>query len=322
LGTPAQYFLFLGPRQLQPTISNSGSFLVLVLVVCALANIFARLTESNTDNLRKFIRKRMPSDFFRVKGKMDSSLNKAIYNERYVPAQLEFTPTTPYDVRILELRRGLLGEHCAGKDVLDLCCGSGTYLVDLLGRARSIVGLDFSQKLIKAAAARTSGTVGFVEGDARSLPFAEGSFDTVFSFASLYYVPNVQQAIAETARVLRPGGVAILDLGNSRSLATLTGRMSHRLYGWAKSYAIPYDDLLDAISKAGLVIEHHYVSQILPLFGPRLVQMLLPFSASLFKYPLGLVVHGRMLDFIISGAPLLRRIAFRHLFVLRKAQHE
>ena len=257
---------------------------------------------------------------------MNSNPNKSIYNEWYVPAQLEFAPKTPYDVRVLELRMGLLWEHCTGKDVLDLCCGSGTYLINLLGRVKSIVGLDFSRKLIEAAAARIKsatacGAAGFVEADARSLPFAEGSFDTVFSIASLYYVPDVQLAIAETARVLRPGGVAILDLGNSRSLATLSGALSHRLYGWAKPFTIPYEDILDAISKAGLAIEQHHAFQILPLFGPRLVQLLLPFSTSLFKYPLGLMVRGRLLDSIISGAPLLRRIAFRHLFVLRKAQH-
>ena len=257
---------------------------------------------------------------------MNSNLNRSIYNERYVPAQLEFAPKTRYDAGVLELRRGLLSEYRAGKDVLDLCCGSGSYLIDLLGHARSIVGLDFSRKLIEAAAVRVksaaaSGAAGFVEGDARSLPFADASFDTVFSFASLYYVPDVQQAISETARVLRPSGVAILDLGNSRSLATLTGAMSHRLYGWAKTYSIPYEEMLDAISTAGLAIERHHAFQILPLFGPRLVQLLLPFSTSLFKYPLGLTVGGRMLDCIISGAPLLRRVAFRHLFVLRKAQH-
>ncbi len=174
---------------------------------------------------------------------MNSNLNKSIYNERYVPAQLELAPTTPYDVRILEFRRKLLREYCAGKDVLDLCCGSGTYLIELLGCANSIIGLDFSRKLLQAAVTRAKPTTAsarcwFIEGDARILPFAEGSFDTVFSYASLYYVPDVQEAIAETARVLRPGGVAILDLGNSRSLATLTSAITHRLYGWAKSYSI------------------------------------------------------------------------------------
>ncbi len=251
---------------------------------------------------------------------MSSDLNKRIYNERYAPGQLEFAPKTPYDAAILALRQRLLRNYCNGKDVLDLCCGSGAYIVDLLGYAKSVVGLDFSRNLIEAAATRfKSEAVAFVEGDARILPFVAESFDTVFSFASLYYVPDVQKAISESARVLRPGGVAILDLGNSRSLATLTGAMSHRWYGWAKPYAIPYKKIIEAVSRAGFSIEEHHAFQILPLFGPRLVQLLLPFSTSLFKYPLGLKIRGRLLDSFISGAPILRRIAFRHLFLLRKA---
>ena len=251
---------------------------------------------------------------------MNSNLNKSIYNERYAPAQLEFSPKTAYDAAVLALRCKLLQDHSDGLDVLDLCCGSGTYIAGLMDRARSVVGLDFSRRLIAAAAEKfKSRRVTFVEGDARSLPFADGSFDTVFSFASLYYVPEVERAISETARVLRPSGVAILDLGNSRSLAGMTGAVSHRLYGWAKPYAVPYEKMLAAISTAGFAIEQHHAFQILPLFGPRWVQVLLPFSTSLFKYPMGLTVGGRLLDTIVSGAPPLRHFAFRHLFVLKKA---
>jgi SAM-dependent methyltransferase len=252
--------------------------------------------------------------------------NKSIYNDYYVPAQLEFAPRTPYDANVLNLRRNLLAKYCAGKDVLDLCCGSGSYLIDVVQSVKTAVGLDFSRSMLDAAAERigpfrASGTVSLVEGDARSLPFADESFDTVFSIASLYHVPEVQRAIAETARVLRPNGVAILDLGNATSLATMTNALSHRMYGWAKSFAIPYRDIVEVISKSGLTIEEHQAFQILPLFGPRLVQLLLPFSASVFKYPLGLRVRGRLLDSIICSAPLLRRLAYRHLFVLRKPEH-
>jgi len=254
---------------------------------------------------------------------MTSDLNRSIYNKNYAPEQLEFRPRTAYDARVLELRQRLLHQYCAGKDVLDLCCGSGTYSLALTDRARSIVGLDFSRNLLAAALRRFQpGQIGLVEGDACSLPFRDASFDTIFSFASLYYVADVRSAIAETARVLRPGGVAILDLGNSRSLATLTALVSHRMYGWAKLRPIPYGALRSTVGAAGLEVEQHHAFQILPLFGPRLVQAALPFSMSLFKYPLGLMVRGRMLDCIVSGAPLLRHFAFRHLFVLRKPGHE
>jgi ubiquinone/menaquinone biosynthesis C-methylase UbiE len=256
---------------------------------------------------------------------MTPNPNRTVYNKNYVPAQLEFATKTPYDSRVLELRLRLLSKYCNGKDVLDLCCGSGTYVDHLFAQVRSIVGIDFSQKLLEAAVAKMQRSgkpemVAFVEGDATRLPFAGASFDTVFSIASLYYVPNLEDALTETARVLRPGGVAILDVGNSTSLANLISGLCHRLYGWAKPYPKSYEKTLEAISAAHLTIEQHHAFQILPLFGPRLVQVLLPFSTSLLKYPLGVTVGGRILDSIISGAPLLRRFAFRHLFVLRKAQ--
>jgi ubiquinone/menaquinone biosynthesis C-methylase UbiE len=246
--------------------------------------------------------------------------NRSIYSENYVPEQLEIAAKTAYDSCVLKLRFRLLNEHCSGKNVLDLCCGSGAYIDHISDRVKMIVGLDFSHKMLVTGASRIQ-VATFVEADATQLPFADESFDTVFSIASLYYVPNVQRAVAETARVLRPGGVALLDLGNSLSLAAIVGKLCHKFYGWAKLYPIRYEKMLEAISNAQLAIDEHYVFQILPLFGPRLIQVLLPFSTSLFKYPLGVTINGRMLDCIISGAPLLRHVAFRHLFVLRKKQN-
>jgi ubiquinone/menaquinone biosynthesis C-methylase UbiE len=254
---------------------------------------------------------------------MDANPNKSIYRDSYVPSQLEFAPRTRYDRKVMELRLDLLERHCRGKQVLDLCCGTGAYVSRLLGQVGSIVGLDFSRTMLNALAVQLRGhecadRVRLVEGDATALPFARGSFDTVFSMASLYHVPHAERAIKEVARVLRPGGIAVLDLGNSMSLATVTGVVSHRLYGWAKPYPLPYTTLLHTIARAGFVIEQQQSFQILPLFGPRWVQLLLPFSTSLFKYPMGITIRGRLLDSLISGLPLLRRFAFRHLFVLRK----
>lgn len=254
---------------------------------------------------------------------MDVNPNKSIYRDSYVPSQLALAPRTRYDRKVMELRFDLLGRHCQGKHVMDLCCGTGAYLTRLMGQVDSIVGLDFSRTMLQALAeflhAREGAErVNLVEGDATALPFAEASFDTVFSMASLYHVPHAERAIVEVARVLRPGGVAILDLGNTMSLATLTGIVSHRFFGWARPYPMSYRTILRTIAGSGLSVEEHLSFQILPLFGPRWVQLLLPFSASVFKYPLGITVRGRLLDSLVSGLPILRRFAFRHLFVLRK----
>ncbi len=249
--------------------------------------------------------------------------NREIYNTNYVPAQLEFLPKTPYDVYILDLRLELLNQYCTGQDVLDLCCGSGSYMLKLLGRVRSITGLDFSRRLLVALSSRLKSLpdarkVAIVEGDAIELPFADASFGVVFSYTSLYYVPNAQKSILEVSRVLQPGGIAILELGNFYSLATLTSKLSHIYCGWAKPYHMKYRDMHNAIERSGLIIEQHHALQIMPMFGPKVVQLLLPFSLSLFKYPLGIKVCGRTLDSWISGLPILRKLAFRHVFVLRK----
>jgi ubiquinone/menaquinone biosynthesis C-methylase UbiE len=254
---------------------------------------------------------------------MNINPNREIYEKNYVPAQLELAPKTAYDAKMMALRMRLLETYCVGKDVLDLCCGSGDYLIKLLDKVKSIAGLDFSRTLLGALKARLAGVpysekVRVVEGDATSLPFELGTFDTVFSFTSLYYVPDGAKAISEAARVLRPGGVAILELGNLFSLATITSLLCHKYYGWARPFHMRYGAMMKALAEAGFAVEEHYAFQLLPMFGPKMIQILLPFSLSLFKYPLGIHVRGRMLDNIISGAPLLRRFAFRHLFVLRK----
>ena len=53
-----------------------------------------------------------------------------------------------------------------------------------------------------------------IEADATSLPLEKNSFDFAFSYASLYGVPNVEKAISEIGRVLKPGGYAVIELGN------------------------------------------------------------------------------------------------------------
>ena len=60
-----------------------------------------------------------------------------------------------------------------------------------------------------------SGNVAYVRGDARDLPFRDGSFDAVCCFAALYLIEEPMRALAEIVRVLAPGGrVALLSSCN------------------------------------------------------------------------------------------------------------
>jgi SAM-dependent methyltransferase len=92
--------------------------------------------------------------------------------------------------------------------LLDVGCGTGVNLVHLarLGRA---VGIDLAADAV--AFCRERG-VRAVRANAASLPFADGRFDAVTSFDVIYHawVADDRAAVAEMARVLRPGGVLLL----------------------------------------------------------------------------------------------------------------
>ena len=58
-------------------------------------------------------------------------------------------------------------------------------------------------------------------GARRSFPFEDASFDVVYSFKVLAHVPDIERALEEVARVLAPGGTAILEFYNPKSLRYL-----------------------------------------------------------------------------------------------------
>jgi len=93
----------------------------------------------------------------------------------------------------------------AGMRVLDLCCGTGVVAAAAGARGAKIVGLDFSPAML-AEARRRHPYLRFEQGDAEALPFADASFDTVLSNFGIHHVPRPEKALAETWRVLRPGG--------------------------------------------------------------------------------------------------------------------
>lgn len=87
--------------------------------------------------------------------------------------------------------------------VLDLPTGTGEYLAHL---PAPVVGADLAEGMLRRAVSRAP-DVPLVRADAFSLPFPDGSFGAVFSALGLQLMPRPRQAVAEMARVLRPGGV-------------------------------------------------------------------------------------------------------------------
>ncbi|MFM4907772.1 malonyl-ACP O-methyltransferase BioC [Aeromonas dhakensis] len=88
---------------------------------------------------------------------------------------------------------------------LDLGCGTGFFLPALAGRCSELIGLDLAPGMLAQAALRGSGAR-LLCGDAEQLPFADGTFDWVFSSLALQWCERPAQAFAELHRVLKPGG--------------------------------------------------------------------------------------------------------------------
>ena len=105
-----------------------------------------------------------------------------------------------------------------GDRVLDACCGTGDLAVAAEREGGIVTGLDFSPRMLERAR-RKSETVTWIEGDLLALPFDEGSFDAATVGFGVRNVADLEAALAELHRVLRPGGrLAILEITQPRGV--------------------------------------------------------------------------------------------------------
>jgi SAM-dependent methyltransferase len=139
-----------------------------------------------------------------------------------------------YHAMIDEIESGAVIELASGKDVLEVGCGTGLVLSKVAKVARQARGVDLSPGMLSHARARG---LDVREGDATSLPFEDASFDVVYAFKVLAHVPDVDRAIAEMTRVVRPGGHVLVEVYNRHSL-----RFVSRTIGGARRIGAAHDE--------------------------------------------------------------------------------
>jgi demethylmenaquinone methyltransferase / 2-methoxy-6-polyprenyl-1,4-benzoquinol methylase len=102
-----------------------------------------------------------------------------------------------------------------GASAVDVCCGTGDLAIELLDAVSSrgrVAGLDFSERMIEAARAKSS-QVEWVRGDALALPFGDGEFDAATVGFGVRNLPDIERGFREMTRVVRGGGrVVCLEL--------------------------------------------------------------------------------------------------------------
>ena len=246
--------------------------------------------------------------------------NKRKYEETYQVRQgsiIRSPRQRDYMNTLVGIRLGLIGKYGRGKNVLDLGCGTGDYLFESRHIIREGVGVDFSEQMIRAAESRDeidAANLEFIVCDAQELPLKEASFNLIYAFSSLYYVPDVEESVLEVSRVLAPNSVAILELGNLDSLNTVVCKAYPEL---AIPFHIGIGDMSRITTNARLQIVEWRRFQLLPLWGHR-PKWLRPLLHPVWKRILETKVGDKMIDEWICNIPFIQNYCFRQMLICKR----
>src|SRR3954468_462736 len=124
----------------------------------------------------------------------------------------------PYHRMLDDLEVEIVERYGAGKDVFEVGCGTGLILGRVAEFAKSAAGIDLSGGMLAKAAARG---LSVAQASATALPIATASVDVAYSFKVLAHIPDIEGALREMARIVRPGGWVLAEFYNARSLRRL-----------------------------------------------------------------------------------------------------
>ena len=222
--------------------------------------------------------------------------NKAYYDE--FAAGYEKRRHHGYHALIDRLEVAATLPYASGASVLEAGCGTGLILKEVAPLARRAVGLDLSTGMLHKARARG---LDVVHGSVTDLPFADGEFDLAYSFKVLAHVERIERAMAEMARVVRPGGHVIAEFYNPWSLRGLIKRLkppTRISHATTDEAVYTRYDSLPSIKK--------HLPPSLRIVDVRGVRVFTPFSA---VHDVPLVGHAfAAAEWRAASAPLLRHL--------------
>ncbi len=107
-----------------------------------------------------------------------------------------------------------LRDLCRGRRVLEAGCGEGYGCAVVADGALGVLGLDYDSAAVRRAAERYGDAAAFAQANLVALPLADDSVDTVLSLQVVEHIWTPHELLAQTARVLRPGGWLALTTPN------------------------------------------------------------------------------------------------------------
>lgn len=134
----------------------------------------------------------------------------------------------------------------AGLTALDIGCGTGNYSILLAQKGLKVTGIDISSRMLakaKTKAAEENLDINFIRASAEKLLFADNYFDIVLSVSAFEFFPNLQPALLEAHRVLKPGGRLVVgvigrDSAWGRYYMQKARRDPHSVFSRARFYTV------------------------------------------------------------------------------------
>jgi SAM-dependent methyltransferase len=160
---------------------------------------------------------------------------------------------------MVDLEQPVVREILEGLPVgvaLDAACGTGRHTSYLASLRHQVIGVDASPEMLAIARAKVPDAE-FHEADLHSLPVADESIDVVVCALALVHVPDLEAALAEFVRVLRPGGHLVVS--DPRGIIGTIGppaikRMPDATLGYMRSWFRPTSEYLGAALRLGLQV--------------------------------------------------------------------
>jgi SAM-dependent methyltransferase len=176
-------------------------------------------------------------------------------------------------------------------------------------RGAAAYGVDISlPTVVQARRAFPAGHLRSVAADVRAIPFADETFDAIYSMGTIEHFDETEQAVAEIVRVLKVGGRAIIGVPNRHDpflrplLATMLQLFGLYAYGYEKSYS--RRALREMLERAGLKVN----AETAILFMPGWLRML-DLACHTWCRPLSIVTGAMVAPFawLDRHVPMVRR---------------
>lgn len=185
----------------------------------------------------------------------------------------------------------------AGMKVLEVGAGTGRDSDAIAARGAEVWALDYSEESLKLMSANLKRPAHIVCGDALALPIASESFDFVFHQGLLEHFRDPVLLLAENHRILKPGGLILVDVPQRFHYYTLAKHilifLGRWFAGWETEFSVR--ELENLVADRGFEIVGMYGHNLYPPIWYRgMRRVLLPAGIRLPMYPLGRGIAQRL----------------------------